>query len=98
MSVPEAAPSRALGSVEASWSAALAPFVSQTSLAEAEEQRRPGESLLDWGHRIGIADPDLTKAAAEVLQVGCVDTLRDLRPCPAFVERFPISFARQHAV
>jgi general secretion pathway protein E len=98
MSVPEAVPSRALGSIESPWSATFAPFVSQPSLAEAEARRRPGESWLDWGHRIGIADPDLMKAAGEVLHVAFVDTLRDLRPYPAFVERFPISFARQHAV
>ena len=33
-----------------------------------------------------------------MLGIARVDELHGLRPCPAFVDRFPISFARQHAV
>jgi general secretion pathway protein E len=85
-------------SMEAQWSAAVARLTSKSAPTEGESGRRAGESWLEWGRRVGLSEPDALKATAEVLGVAFVDDLRGLRPCPAFVEGFPISFARQHNV
>jgi general secretion pathway protein E len=85
-------------SMDAQWSAAVARLGSKSAATEGESGRRAGESWLEWGRRVGLSEPDVVKATAEVLGVAFVDELHGLRPCPAFVERFPISFARQHSV
>jgi general secretion pathway protein E len=84
--------------MEAFWPAALARIGLQESVTNKESPRQAGESRLAWGRRIGVSDTDLTKASAEVLGVLLVDDLRGMQPCPIFVDRFPIHFARQHAV
>jgi general secretion pathway protein E len=85
-------------SIEALWAAALAQIGPQRTVTHGEPQRQPGESWLDWGRRVGISEVDLLKSSAEVLDVTLVDDLRGMRACKVFVERFPIHFARQHAV
>jgi general secretion pathway protein E len=60
--------------------------------------REPNESLLAASLRVGIADTDLLRASAAVLGVSFLEDLGALRPCPAFVQRFSINFAREHGV
>jgi general secretion pathway protein E len=98
MTVADASQASPSCSVEALWPAALARVGRQVRVGNEESPRQPGESWLAWGRRVGVSNTDLTKASAEVLDVGLVDNLLGMRPCPIFVERFPIHFARQHAV
>jgi general secretion pathway protein E len=86
------------GSIAALWSQSLARFAALPDTTPELLTRTDGESLLAWGRRLNLADGDLLKASAEVLDVPIIDELSAFAPCPAFVEHFPISFAREHAV
>jgi general secretion pathway protein E len=93
-----AASTLAANCVEARLAAALNNSVVPGPAESTQAGRAPNESLLAASRRIGIADTDLLRASAAVLGVSFVDDLRALRPCPAFVQRFSINFARQHGV
>jgi general secretion pathway protein E len=95
MTVAEAASTPPSRSIEDQWLAALGRT---SSIANSESLREQGESWLDWARRFGSSATELLKASAELLDVLPVEDLRGMRACPAFVERFPIHFARQHAV
>ncbi|MCA9077770.1 MAG: Flp pilus assembly complex ATPase component TadA [Planctomycetaceae bacterium] len=58
----------------------------------------PGESLLTWSRRREVAPDIVAQATAEFLQVPYWESLRDQTALPEYVRRFPIGFARQHAV
>jgi general secretion pathway protein E len=83
---------------EAQLSSALNRLEAEARTKFEESPRQSGETLIAWAHRVGIAEADVLKCAADVLHIPLVEDLRGLHPCPAFVQRFPISFARQHAV
>jgi general secretion pathway protein E len=84
-------------SIGETWSSALSRLGNDESKT-VEAPRQPDETLIAWAQRLGLAEVETLKLAADVLQVPLVEDLRGLRPNRAFVERFPISFARQHAV
>jgi general secretion pathway protein E len=98
MTVATAPPTQLDCSIEAQWKSALARLSGDANAALTGAPRQPGETLTTWTRRVGLAEADVLKVAAEVLQIPVVDDLRSLQPCPSFVARFPIGFARQHSV
>jgi general secretion pathway protein E len=85
------------GSVEALWSQSLARHDASEVSADLST-RTAGESLWAWGRRLNPPETELQKAAAEVLEIPVITDLSAFGPCTAFVQRFPIGFAREHAV
>lgn len=58
----------------------------------------PGESLLSWSRRQDLAPDLVAETTSELLQIPFWESLRDRTALPEYVRRFPIGFARQHAV
>ncbi len=94
----DAASTLMVNCVEAQLAAALNNSTLPRAAEPTQAAAEPHESLLAASRRIGVADTDLLRASAAVLGVSFVEDLRALRPCPAFVRRFSINFAREHGI
>lgn len=57
-----------------------------------------GELPLAWARRVEIPESLIAKSSASILDVSFVEKLSSLRPAATFVQKFPISYARQHTV
>lgn len=57
-----------------------------------------GESVLEWARRLEIPADLILGATAHVLDVPFWEELTDLQPSKQFLDRTPISFARQHSL
>jgi len=57
-----------------------------------------GELPLAWARRVEIPESLIAITSASLLGVSFVEKLSSLRPAATFVQKFPISYARQHTV
>lgn len=57
-----------------------------------------GESVFQWAQRTEIGDELVLRATAETLQVPFAENLSALQPLRSFLDKTPISFARDHLV
>jgi len=89
--LPEAA-------LDAKWRTALAACSSEGGISDPQQGTGPAESLLASARRAGAPEPALAKASAEILEISVWEGPLTLTPSTLFVKRFPISFARQHAI
>jgi general secretion pathway protein E len=84
--------------LDAKWRTALAACSSEGGIPDPLEGAGPAESLLAAARRAGTPEPALAKASAEILEISVWEGPLSLPPSALFVKRFPISFARQHAI
>lgn len=65
-------------------------------LEAADIQFQENESILQWAVRVGMTAEVQRRSVVSCLGIRTAADLRSLRPTAQFLERFPISFARQH--
>jgi general secretion pathway protein E len=85
-------------SLEARWLAALERHCSQHGTPLPERGTDPNQAGLPCARLAGITESIVAGVFAEVFDVSVAEGPLKLRPSSAFVKRFPISFARQHAI
>ena len=56
------------------------------------------ENVLDWAYRMELPEGIILEATSHLLDIPFFESLQELRPFAPFVEKTPISFARQHRI